>query len=491
VLTVRYVRFGEFTLDLEAPELRRAGQPVRLPPQATRVLAMLAARPTELITRDEIQSRVWAGTIVAFDQSINTSIRQIRTALGDQADAPTFIETVPRRGYRFLARVEPATAALHCGAHVARHEVAHEAGQVSTEHAGSQRNGWTRATTAPCARRAALAFAAVAVLVAAIFVIRDVRRPAHAETPQPEPAARMAWARGQWLIESHGPGSMERAITEFEETVRLDPDFAPAHAALARALFWTGQHEAARAPATRALELDGRLAAAHLAAGDIALMSDRDFARARRHYDHAVAVSEEQAEAHVALGLWFAVRGQHDRAIASVVRAIELDPMSAIINSDAGLFHYWARRWEEAAHYCGVAADLQPDATWALGCLIDAHVRGGRFDLAAPRIARLLTLEDADSAVIATIVAGSPEQSLYGYRSWRVRHLDRYTNAFVRARVLVDAGEHGRALAELERAVDEKLPSALTLAVEPAFDALHGNARFDALVRRVLGSPVS
>jgi Tol biopolymer transport system component/DNA-binding winged helix-turn-helix (wHTH) protein len=101
------VQFGIFELDFEGGELRRQGQRVRLPPQAFRVLELLARHPGELISREQIQQHIWDGqTFVDFEHGINKSIRQIRDALQDNAEVPRFIETHPRRGYRFIAPVE-------------------------------------------------------------------------------------------------------------------------------------------------------------------------------------------------------------------------------------------------------------------------------------------------------------------------------------------------------------------------------------------------
>jgi TolB-like protein/DNA-binding winged helix-turn-helix (wHTH) protein/Tfp pilus assembly protein PilF len=105
--------FGLFELDLNSRELLKGGQPVKLPPQAFRVLELLATRPGQLVSREEIQKQVWNGeTFVDFEHSINKAIRQIRYALRDDADAPKFIETLPRRGYRFIAELTSPVNAL-------------------------------------------------------------------------------------------------------------------------------------------------------------------------------------------------------------------------------------------------------------------------------------------------------------------------------------------------------------------------------------------
>ena len=102
------LRFSPFEVDLRTKELRRDGRRVKLPPQAWRLLELLAGSSGQLVTREEIQQKIWgADTFVDFEHSINKSIRQIRDALGDDADRPRFIETIPRRGYRFIAALEP------------------------------------------------------------------------------------------------------------------------------------------------------------------------------------------------------------------------------------------------------------------------------------------------------------------------------------------------------------------------------------------------
>lgn len=105
------VRFEEFTFDLETRELWRGANPVDLPPQPANLLTLLVRRPGRLVTRQEIKQHVWEESVVEFDQAINNVVRQVRDILGDDASNPRFIATVPRRGYRFVATVEPAEEA--------------------------------------------------------------------------------------------------------------------------------------------------------------------------------------------------------------------------------------------------------------------------------------------------------------------------------------------------------------------------------------------
>ena len=105
------IRFGIFEVDLQAGELRRQGSKIKLQEQPFQVLAMLLERPEEVVTREELQKKLWpADTFVDFERGLNRAINKLREALGDDADSPRFIETLPRRGYRFVAPVETADA---------------------------------------------------------------------------------------------------------------------------------------------------------------------------------------------------------------------------------------------------------------------------------------------------------------------------------------------------------------------------------------------
>ena len=103
----RVVRFGVFELDLSAGELRKNGVKLRLQGQPFQVLTLLLERSGEVVTREELQQKLWpSDTFVDFDHSLNTAINKVREALGDSASSPRFVETLARRGYRFIAPVQ-------------------------------------------------------------------------------------------------------------------------------------------------------------------------------------------------------------------------------------------------------------------------------------------------------------------------------------------------------------------------------------------------
>ncbi len=103
----KIIRCGVFEIDLKVFELRKHGLRLKLAEQPFQILAILLERPGEVVTRDELRERLWPGdTFVDFDHGVNNAVMRLREALGDSPDRPRFIETLPRRGYRFIAPVE-------------------------------------------------------------------------------------------------------------------------------------------------------------------------------------------------------------------------------------------------------------------------------------------------------------------------------------------------------------------------------------------------
>ena len=102
----QFVRFGAFEADVQTGELRKNGVKLKFSGQPFHVLAILLERPGEVITREELQKRLWPDTFVDVERNLNTAVNKIREVLGDSAETPRFVETLPRRGYRFIGELE-------------------------------------------------------------------------------------------------------------------------------------------------------------------------------------------------------------------------------------------------------------------------------------------------------------------------------------------------------------------------------------------------
>jgi TolB-like protein/DNA-binding winged helix-turn-helix (wHTH) protein len=169
------VRFGDFEVDPGQATVRRNGAPVTIQEKPLQLLLALLDRPGQLMTREELRNRLWPGDAFgAFEDGLNTAMRKLRIALNDSAEIPQFIETVPKRGYRFIAPVEtvadPASQPVPTGSTGAdREEVAAEMPPIS-------RSRWWRP---------ALALAALALLAAGIWTAKRSRTHSQSQPPQP------------------------------------------------------------------------------------------------------------------------------------------------------------------------------------------------------------------------------------------------------------------------------------------------------------------
>src|SRR5438067_4375666 len=125
-------QFAGFAFDAESGDLTRGGTVVRLTPQTAQVLRVFIERPGQVVSRAELRERIWPDTAVEFDQGLNFCIRQLRVALDDDAGRPKYIETLPRRGYRFIAAVSSADADVAAS------------GQPAREHSVRATANWAR-----------------------------------------------------------------------------------------------------------------------------------------------------------------------------------------------------------------------------------------------------------------------------------------------------------------------------------------------------------
>lgn len=172
-VAARVLRFGVFEVDLKACELRKHGHRIRLPEQPFQVLVVLLEKPGEIVTRDELRNRLWQGdTFVDFDHGLNNAVMRLREALGDSSENPRFVETIPRRGYRFIASVSASSPhALQEGEIPPAIEPVAKPAVVETE--ALERGTETHRVGGATVRRWPLLFAVAALTVALFGLVRS------------------------------------------------------------------------------------------------------------------------------------------------------------------------------------------------------------------------------------------------------------------------------------------------------------------------------
>jgi Tol biopolymer transport system component/DNA-binding winged helix-turn-helix (wHTH) protein len=256
-------RFGLYEADLIAGRLAKQGIPIKLQEQPFRILALLIERAGEMVTREELRSLLWPeGTYVEFDGSLNTALMKLRAALNDDPDNPRFIETVPRRGYRFIAPVQFGGSREGVGSSAAEAEQKIRVGmEEDKESAGRQGIAKTSAVR-PAVRLRRRVFEAsllAALVVATVLLWRNwpqteprvlrVTALTHTGTVAPDSKVVTDGTRVYFVSERGGQrilmqtsiqgGTVEKVATPFENTVVLD--ISPDHAHLLIAPFVHGQ----------------------------------------------------------------------------------------------------------------------------------------------------------------------------------------------------------------------------------------------------------
>lgn len=619
----RVFRFGVFEVDLRTGELRKKGLEVRLQEQPFQILALLLEHPGELVTREELRQKLWPGEIVVeFDQGLNNAIKKLRRALDDSAETPHFIETLPRRGYRFVAPVDVAGPHLfggektpeqprrRTGRRLARAGLV-LAAVVVVGLAGLllRRRFLSEAPAAPSVMLAILPFDNLSgdprqeyfsdgmteeliaqigrlqpgrlrvigrasamrfrdgdqddigriarelnvgyvlrgsvrrsgervrittalvrtsdqiqiwtrtydarlpdILALQIEVARAVAReipiggasPEPAETagsPRPvNPEAYEAYLEGRYFWNKFSRDAERKALSLFQRSIELDPDYAPAHAGLSAAFGVLSSvlgaippregEPKAGAAARRSLELDDTFAWAHVQLGWYQLKYEWDFAGARASFRRAIELDPSSSAALHADATSLVVVGRLDEALMQMRRAIELDPLWLIAKADLCMFLYFARRYDSAIAECNRTLEMEPNFPPAHYYLAQIYEATGRYEEAFRSYQTLSTLMGTSPGYIA---AGKEAYAKSGWKGASEKSLEmqlaarrkKPVPAFYIANSYIRLGKKDQALEWLEKACDERHYEVVFLKVAPKFDSLRSDPRFERLLRRM------
>jgi TolB-like protein/Tfp pilus assembly protein PilF len=572
--TEQRLRFGSLDLDVRSRELRKDGSCIRLQEQPFEILRVMLERPGDVITRDELCKRLWPdGTFVDFEHSLNAAVKRLRAALGDDADNPRFVETLPRRGYRFIGNAALDTEKPGGGQPRVRLAVlpftnlSDAAGQEYftdglTEEMITQLGERCRGRIGVVARWSSMVFKGTTerareigrALGADYLLEGSVRRQGErvritarlveaadetqlwAETyehhltdslsVQADVAARVAESltmeltpadaapprapvRSVTAYQEYLQGRyfwnnwlrpederLEQALARYTEALRIDPNFAPAHAGaarvhVARALNYRERPrsalETARAAAKRSLELEPRMSEGQLALADVRRMLEWDWRGAEVAYVEAIALNPSQENAHRGYATMLAALGRYTEAIREIDRAVELDPLCLVVGTSAALVRYLAGDYEGALGHCRRTTDIDPQylparrlfgAVYlqigrtedALAVLEAAHAEASHDPVYAASLANARALA-GDAAGAAELVAGLP-------RLGATRYLSRYHLALA----CVGVDDCDSAFSALEQAVVDSDPALIYLAVEPRFEPVRSDPRYARLL---------
>jgi DNA-binding winged helix-turn-helix (wHTH) protein len=434
-------RFGAFTLALGDRRLSAHTDTVRLPPKTFDVLAILVQHPGRIITKDELLARVWPEVFVE-EGILTVHVAALRKALGDDTCHPSYIETVSRRGYRFVA-------------------------------------GVTRESP-------------------------DAPSPL-LEPARPIELYELV-GRGRVHVLSASHSQLPQAVDAFRAAIALDSTYAPAHAGLARvrcaqAVLRAVPHRdafaEAKACALRALSLDSGSADAQVALGTVQFLVDWDWSAAERSLRRALHISPDHTEALVQYGSLLEALGQLDEGLRLKQRALARDPRSPLALVHIALSYSLQRRYDEALLWAHRALEIDP--THVLGSVFVAFVywQLGDIERFIDQNIRFATSRGAANAPMAALIQ-SADRFRQVYAAKGTVGLNRFianqmrravgdasATAPQRAALYGAAGLLDDAFVCLDEAIAVRDPGMVYLAVNPQWDPLRRDARFADRLRAV------
>ena len=309
------------------------------------------------------------------------------------------------------------------------------------------------------------------------------------------PEAHDAYLRGRYEMNRMTLDGFRRARAHFERALRSDPNFSLAYAALADTWslepWWGGASPKdafpkARAAAEQALRLDDSLAEAHTSMGFIRLYYDWDFTGAEQEFERALQLQPGLALAHYWYAGMLSAAGRHADAIASIQRAQELDPLSPLINADAGWYYFYARRYDEALRECRRALETDPGFAFARQCMMEAHHAQGNDDAAAGDAREIIRMLAARQGRDVPALAGNGAEALRSFAARKLAAMQRmagnqYISPYELAVVHLALDQKDDAFAELRRAREQRDTLLVLLNVDPRFDAVRSDPRFAGL----------
>jgi eukaryotic-like serine/threonine-protein kinase len=306
------------------------------------------------------------------------------------------------------------------------------------------------------------------------------------------------YLKGRYYWNKRTEDGLKKGIANFEKAISIDGNYALAYSGLADCYELLGGYgelapadamPKAKEAAQMALHINDSLAEAHASLAQILWQYDWNWSEAEQQYKRAIELKPDYPTAHQWYGEYLATMGRFDESIAQMKRASELDPFSLIINTNLGWVQYFARRYDEAIAQYRSALELDPNFLSAHVKLVWAYEQEKMLDKAMTELQWRLNLSGdrqlSDAVAEAYRTSGYVAAQKKILESLKLQVRERYVSAYDIAKYSVAVGDHEQAFEWLERAYRERNGWLVYLNVEPAWDPVRSDRRFDELLRRV------
>jgi TolB-like protein/tetratricopeptide (TPR) repeat protein len=551
--------FGPFRIDTRERQLTRDGQVVPLRPKVFDVLLLLVQNSGHILTKDEVMKHVWSNTAVE-EGNIARTISTLRNALGERPLEHRYIETIPWRGYRFVATVTELRSD-DLGKHI--HSIAVLPFMNVGADPGNEflADGITESLIASLAQFTNLrvisrnsAFRYKGRDVDAQTVGRELRVEAlllgrvvqsddlisisvelidtdddrHlwgaqyirncadlartcetigqkiAEKLHPrdhgqqyslrhtlQHEAYVSYLKGRYHFNKLTPDGVHRAIEYLQHAIEQDPTYALTYAALADCHSYLAHRDEAKQNILKALELNESLGEAHASLGFYKFLYDWNFLGAEEEFKRALTLSPGYAEAHHWYAIYLANVGRHDQAHLHATRAIELDPLSLLMNMTTALNFYLSSKYEKALEQLQNVIEMDPNFVPARSVMANVLVQKGLYEEAIGEFEKVLELIRGAAVAEASVKA----LIAHAYARWQ-KQAEALTllaeitqagtaSAYSIAGIHAALGDCEAAFDWLNKAYEQRDLQLVSLKVDPSLARVREDPRFLELVNRV------
>ena len=522
-----FYEFGPFRVDVANLLLFRDGQPLSLAPKAVETLIALVQHGGQLLKKDDLIRIVWSDRVVD-ESNLSQNIYLLRKTLGEGSNGQGYIDTVPRRGYRFVGEVRECNATGTDLILAGRTDLqpVFESHDGIVEQSDSRSLDYRPNHTVNHGRLLIIFLAGIAIIVlAALSYLAFFRKPETSATKASLSRTRdgsisdgfseqhlttnsdayRAYIQGRYYWGKQTTPALEQAIQQYQESVRHDPNYPLAYAGLAEAYALLGSHydsaelspndamSKAKAAAVKSIEMNDAVAETHTALGAIKERYDWDWRGAEKEFQRAIELNPNYAHAHQEYSLYLSAVGRNADAEAEMKRAQELDPASQSIGRDMGDLFYFARDYEKALEQYRLTLKIDPTDPLAIvlhRSMAWTYEFSGMHEQAIAEFIETSRIQNAGPERLTAFRRGYDTAGTKGYFSaWLELQRERIErgriNLFYLAQVYAFIGDNDRAFACLKKSLEDHSVDVPALRSSPSFDELRKDGRYRELLKKM------
>jgi TolB-like protein/Flp pilus assembly protein TadD len=308
------------------------------------------------------------------------------------------------------------------------------------------------------------------------------------------------YLKGRYFYLKLNEEDIDKSIDYYKQAIALDPNYALAYVGLANSYATLGSVLGFRSPretfprskefAIKALELDPNLAEAHYALATYRVNYEWNWREGEQELKRALELNPNYAQAHSGYGSYHQIFGRLDDAIAERKICAKLDPLSPQSVANVGYPYYYARQYDEAISHYRASLELDPRYSWSHLWIGQAYLQKGMYKEAIDEINQAIVLSGGDIRAKATLgyayaLAGQRDEALKQLAELQRASKDRYVSPYFVALVQIGLHDDDQAFSSLQKAVEEHHPYLTLIRVEPVFDRLRPDPRFQSLLQRI------